>query len=181
MLQFSSFVPFKSNAKYALYFSQSFNHWKVFIAILCFAINPTYAQDSIPEQEFQGYVALPEPLAVFNDQNVRITAPEVLMSGTSGTYQIELLDPAQQDREELPVIIDGKEHIIALKEGKGSFDYEAEKGAKDFILTLDNYETRIEVHPLPGWLAIVPPLIAILLALLFRQCCYVVVGILRER
>jgi Na+/H+ antiporter NhaC len=169
MLHYSSLPQPKATQSTQFTFSKVLNFGKAFTAIIFLLLSFTFAQDSIPEQEFQGYVALPEPLAVFNEQNVRITAPEVLMSGTTGSYQIELLDPAQQDRKELPAIIDGKERIIALKDGKGSFDYAAKKGVKDFILTLDNYETRIQVHPLPGWLAIVPPLIAILLALIFRQ------------
>ncbi|MFK7971113.1 MAG: Na+/H+ antiporter NhaC family protein [Bacteroidia bacterium] len=139
------------------------------IVLLTFWVSELNAQDSIPEQEFQGYVSLPEPLSVFNEQNVRIIPPTVLMSGTSAIYGVELLDPAQQDREELAIMIDGKERIIAIKEGKGEFEYRPAKGAKDFILNLDNYEQRVAVSPLPGWLAIVPPLIAILLALVFRQ------------
>lgn len=144
----------------------------IVLLLLCFFIlgnTSAQAQDSIPEQEFQGYVALTEPLTVFNEQNVRITAPEVLMSGTKGRYHIELLDPAQQDREELVIVLDGQEQVIPLSEGKGSFEYRPIKGVDDFVLTMDNYETRVSVNPLPGWLAIVPPLIAILLALLFRQ------------
>lgn len=65
---------------------------------------------------------------------------------------------------------DGKTQDFLLKVNKGSIDTSLSLNSTgDFNITLPGYESEARLRVLPGILSILPPLIAIILALIFRQ------------
>ena len=99
---------------------------------------------------------------------VTIRPPAVIIAGLSQSYEIELPE-AYKDQKLLTIEVDGNPKAIELDNGKGSFSMEVPSGQKEIGIFISGAPKSVKVSPLPGWLSILPPLLAIVLALVFRE------------
>lgn len=120
----------------------------------------------------QNPVAPPAPRAAyeFSEATVHLYPPRVIRAGDSAEVFVEL-DSALWAIVELPVQLDDSTYLVRLDRGQGSFLTASEVWHAPVTARVQEYEVTLEVPVVdfPLWLSLVPPLLAILLALLFRE------------
>ncbi len=103
-------------------------------------------------------------IAGFSAQAQQLTWPEHLVTSVPASVQVQCDDCA----DTLVVEVNGKAQLVPLAKGIGSFDIVLEKRKRVEIFIGQEYFERT-YNPVPlGW-SIWPPLIAILMALFFRE------------
>ncbi|MEL6671720.1 MAG: Na+/H+ antiporter NhaC family protein [Bacteroidota bacterium] len=128
------------------------------------------AQDSTAVGDSLEVLGPPE-VPAFSEQNLSFSYPKILRVGNS--YPIEVV--VSESLSYLPEIaleIDGTPQTIQLAGGKGSFSYTPQEGASTLSIGAgEEYETKLDLNVVkfPPWLAILPPLFAIVLALIFKE------------
>jgi len=65
--------------------------------------------------------------------------------------------------------INGEKIIVLRDNGQVYFNYSVKKNTNYLIIKANNSSVKVEINPIPLWLSIIPPLIAILLALVFKE------------
>ena len=65
--------------------------------------------------------------------------------------------------------INEKDFAFYIKDGKALIDYTLEKNERQLHIKVGDLEFIEDINPIPLWMSIIPPLIAILLALLIRE------------
>ncbi|MEM6805655.1 MAG: hypothetical protein AAF696_29930, partial [Bacteroidota bacterium] len=102
--------------------------------------------------------------------NHSLSLPKVLQKGKEAVIGIQLKD-APADLESLELMIGSERKQVEINNGRGSFSLNLEEGEKAFSLSSGAYETLVElpIVSFPPWMSILPPLIAIVLALIFRE------------
>jgi Na+/H+ antiporter NhaC len=99
----------------------------------------------------------------------KINAPSVALENINFSVKItELPDSIQQVKITLGSDKASKDYFLKVKNGVADTSVFLEHTG-DFSITMANFDSRAEVRVLPGILSILPPLIAIILALIFRQ------------
>ena len=104
-------------------------------------------------------------------QDIRAELPFIIVQDIPFTINIELTNPDLAEELEnkiLSIKVCGESKGIQIHKGKGSFIYSLEE-RKAVSIVADEYIYTKEVTPIPLWMSILPPLIAILFALLFRE------------
>lgn len=104
-------------------------------------------------------------------QDIRAELPFIIVQDIPFTINIELTNPDLAEELEnkiLSIKVCGESKGIQIHKGKGSFIYSLEE-RKAVSIVADDYIYTKEVTPIPLWMSILPPLIAILFALLFRE------------
>ncbi|MEZ4771700.1 MAG: Na+/H+ antiporter NhaC family protein [Bacteroidia bacterium] len=118
-----------------------------------FFLTPIFAQESI-----------------FSDKNVSVEGPEYFRKDHPGNILITLSDSLAL-RKEVEVSVEGKTLILPVNEGVVTFEYTPTEVKEKLSVRVGDYETSLEteVAAFPLWLSILPPLIAIIMALIFRE------------
>jgi len=104
-------------------------------------------------------------------QDIRTEIPFIIVQDIPFTINIELINPVLAEELEnniLSIKVCGEPKEIQIHEGMGSFVYSLEE-RKAISIVADDYIYAKELTPIPLWMSILPPLIAILFALLFRE------------
>jgi Na+/H+ antiporter NhaC len=104
-------------------------------------------------------------------QDIQAELPFIIVQDIPFTINIELTNPDLTEELEnkiLEIKVCGETKEIQIHDGKGSFVYSLEERKAVSIVT-DDYIYEKVVTPIPLWMSILPPLIAILFALLFRE------------
>lgn len=102
-----------------------------------------------------------------NEPTYEFEIPELIVEGVS--YEI-IISASQKTTNPLEVVVNSEKTIEVFfdKNQQASFEMVFdEKGLYTFSINNQSFDT--EVNPLPIWLSIIPPLIAILLALVFKE------------
>ena len=99
-------------------------------------------------------IKLPDIIVSHVDYNIEITADSILGSQING--------------KSINVIVNNKIIPIFFKENKGKFTHRF-KGKEKLRVTLNKTVFDETISPIPLWLSIIPPLLAILFALWFRE------------
>lgn len=130
------------------------------LGLIIFSSN-TFSQDhNIPSKEI-------EDISFFNPE-VQINS--ILIKGVETT--IEITFSPGQDNNKLPadvsLNINGNTSIFEIRNKKIEIPYTFSK-KEDFYIRSGSYYYTKDVNPIPLWLSILPPLVAIILALIFRE------------
>lgn len=102
-----------------------------------------------------------------NEPNYEFEIPALIVEGVP--YEI-IISASQKTTNPLEVIVNSENTIEVFFNNNQQASFEMvfdEKGKYTFTINNQSYDT--EVNPLPIWLSIIPPLIAILLALVFKE------------
>jgi len=106
----------------------------------------------------------------FAQDSYTILKPEIIVQRVPAEFQIIFPEnsPYYKYTGELEVLIDGDIRSIIVDEGHAKMQTSFDKKG-ELILSIDNQESRIPVNPIPLWMSVLPPLIAILMALIIRE------------
>jgi Na+/H+ antiporter NhaC len=103
--------------------------------------------------------------------DIEVEFPFIIIQHIPFTIDIALTDPELAevlDGQDLLIRVGGEDHLIKISEGKGNISFTASHKT-NIHFTCDSFEFDREVTPVPLWMSILPPLIAILFALAFRE------------
>jgi Na+/H+ antiporter NhaC len=101
-------------------------------------------------------------------ETVSIEAPPLIIAGLESEFTIRI-DSSLAHLTQLDISINGEPARVALSDGTGSFSLISQKGKRSVEVVAGAYKQEIPIRPMPLWLSVLPPLIAILMALIFRE------------
>src|SRR5690606_11138146 len=99
------------------------------------------------------------------EEEIKITFPEHTVE--SVPYEV-IIQQGEDYSGPIEININGEEKEIILKNGQGSLELLAQKN-NPVTITSQGQSFEYNPNPIPLWWSIVPPLMAILLALIFRE------------
>jgi Na+/H+ antiporter NhaC len=148
----------------------------------CLFVAPLHAQTgadsvSVDENGDSVVVTVHAPLEpgpapeVYNAENTTVTTPEIAITSVPITIEFEYTGNKEYLRENAAhFFINGKSRLVEMKEGKGSLEYDL-AGESSVKIESDTHALEVvrEFNPIPLWLSIIPPLLAIIMALVFRE------------
>lgn len=108
--------------------------------------------------------------SVFSEKNVSVKGPEYFRINQPGNIEITLSDTLVR-LSEVEVSVEGKSVILPVNEGVAIVEFTPSEVKETLSVRVGDYETELEteVAAFPLWLSVFPPLIAILMALIFRE------------
>ncbi len=112
----------------------------------------------------------PEVDYEFSQNTILMIPSRVARVGDSAFLHLEL-DSALWPIVELPITINDSTYIFNLNKGRGTVVFPAGQKSRTLKVKIQDYETdiRLPVVNYPIWLSLLPPLIAILLALIIKE------------
>ncbi|MCF8304631.1 MAG: Na+/H+ antiporter NhaC family protein [Bacteroidales bacterium] len=116
-----------------------------------------------------GFTQLPQ--TNFDQDELEVDIPGIIVKSISYSINIRITDSAKAafyDDTEIPVMINGKEEPVFFDEGTGTITKKFKKKV-EFAIAVDEYSYSEIIRPIPLWMSILPPLIAIGVALLLRE------------
>ena len=133
--------------------------WKIFILILLIFIS-------------NGKLFSGDNLSSYEDKiipGIEVHLPEIILSDISSEISIVITDSTLLNaNSHIHIQVNGRKVVSLLKDDKLIFTHVFK--AKGLLkIKIDTYSFEKEVTPIPLWLSILPPLIAILSALIFRE------------
>jgi Na+/H+ antiporter NhaC len=101
-----------------------------------------------------------------NNANYKIKLPPVILKGISADVEIEKIN-TNDTNDTLIALVNGTSRTLIFENNKAkiSFDFNGEA----FLFETKDTKITETYTPIPLWLSIIPPLIAIIMALLFRE------------
>jgi len=118
-----------------------------------------FAQDAGKQQKPMPYGAI-----------LNVVLPDIIMTDIITEVDIHVkVPPGETNLEGLHrVLINGQAEVLEFNNGHASTQLRFE-GTTDLSIQIDNLDYHKNVTPIPLWLSILPPLIAILMALFFKE------------
>lgn len=136
----------------------------LFLFLMIAFLLPLSAQvDSLNQEEIPPGFSLQEG-------NYSLSLPKVMQSGKEARAYINIKQ-APADLTEIDIEVGGEQQTVTLADGKGGFSFIPEKDQKELVFRSGAHEKKIEIPVVnfPPWMSILPPLMAIILALIFRE------------
>ncbi len=114
--------------------------------------------DTVPDEEFD-----------LSSLNPQISFNPIIIKGIESTIIIDFSDEARRETpKEIQLFINGQVHTVTVTDNKAEIPYTFEQ-KEDIEISSGDFFYSKTVNPIPLWLSILPPLITILLALIFRE------------
>ena len=107
----------------------------------------------------------------FNDKNITIELPGIIVAGVEQDIRIQITDPdlaAQLENKELEVVVNQSAAMVHIVHSTGLVAYSFPDD-ETLTISIGDFRYKKDVTPIPLWLSILPPLIAIFFALLLRE------------
>lgn len=95
----------------------------------------------------------------------KVSLPDPILAGLKMNIQ---LGSSRLDAFSVEVVVDEIRQIATFRDGEAMVPFKFNHSGT-IEITIDTHHQQFEVRPIPLWLSVVPPLIAIFLALLFRE------------
>lgn len=138
-----------------------------FVLLLLFAcMQVAFSQIDSTDQVISDTLYQHEHL--FTDETVQIEIADITVTGIATDIVIQLA-PSLQEVARAEMEINGKNRMVEFEDGRAEISVTPQQSRETITLRLHEYQREINLHSIPLWLSIVPPLIAILLALLFKE------------
>ncbi len=102
-------------------------------------------------------------------QEVNFIQPEIIVSTISNDYQVVFSDFKDLNFEDVKILVNDSVQDIVWKGDIASFNYKFDSEEDVKILDKDTILFEKSINPIPLWFSILPPLIAILMALLTKE------------
>lgn len=99
------------------------------------------------------------------NQNFNLILPKVVLKGLNTTINIQTSDESLNDT--LVAFVNEKEISLVFNKGVATFDYEIT--TNEIHIVCNKFQIKKNINLIPLWLSVLPPLIAIFMALLFRE------------
>lgn len=110
-------------------------------------------------------------IPVLTQDDISIEGPEFFQKGKAGEITITLSEQIREFYSNISVSTGDMSETLPIKDGQAILSYTPKTLDKEINLSVNDIETTLETKVIgfPLWLSILPPLIAILLALIFRE------------
>ena len=105
---------------------------------------------------------------LFTPETVTIETPKITITGIEAKIGVQLA-ASLHEVARMEVEIGGEKQEVEFVDGRGEIAYTPQQSRETLSLRLQSHEQSISLYSIPLWLSILPPLIAILLALLFKE------------
>ena len=109
--------------------------------------------------------------STFSQNDIKIEFPSIIVQNVSAGIKIVLRNPDQTkiyQNKNINVLINDSIIELYVINGVAEFDYKfSEK--ETLSIKIDKFSWSKDITPIPLWMSILPPLIAILMALVFRE------------
>lgn len=140
--------------------------YKYLLIIIGFLLAPT----CLPAQEPILPPPAPEVDYEFSETTILVLGSRVARAGDSAEVFLEL-DSALWPIVELPVFVNGTEYKATLSNGRGGFRIPVGEATAPLNIQIQSYETALHIPVVgyPMWLSLLPPLLAIILALVLKE------------
>ena len=126
----------------------------LFILFVFFHFNLFSSENKIPEEIFEN--------------NIYVVFPEIIVSDIQCDIKLFIIDQDGTSLYPKSIIVNGEEVIPKIIENELWIDF-VFKEKEEIYIQSGNFEYKKTVNPIPLWLSIIPPLLAILSALIFRE------------
>ncbi|RKY54371.1 MAG: Na+/H+ antiporter NhaC family protein [Candidatus Neomarinimicrobiota bacterium] len=103
-----------------------------------------------------------------NPENISVEINPVIIQKISTNVELIIDDPIFDRSSPLEIIVQGSPLIIHPKDGKFIFQH-IFKEKEELTISIGSFSFSKIVNPVPLWMSVIPPLIAILIALVFRE------------
>ena len=107
----------------------------------------------------------------FNNKNIKVEFPDIIVKKIICDIKIHVSPEAQKHLtkgKELFLVFNNKLEKVEVVNGVAIFNYRF-NDTETVTIQIDNYVITKTVKPIPLWLSIFPPLIAIFMALLLKE------------
>ncbi len=107
---------------------------------------------------------------MLNNQNLKLDMPDIVMQDLKTPIRLEVTDPdlAHLVDGEYRATINGTGRTIRFDHGTAEFNGVFEDNS-EFSIRLHDFQFKKYITPIPLWLSVLPPLIAIIMALAFKE------------
>ncbi len=109
--------------------------------------------------------------STFSQNDIKIELPSIIVQNVAANIKIVLKNPDQikiYQNKNINILVHDSLIELAVLNGVAKFDYKfSEK--ETLSIKIAKFSWSKEVIPIPLWMSILPPLIAILMALIFRE------------
>jgi len=105
-----------------------------------------------------------------NNENLRLAHSEIIMRNIDITFSFEVTDPGIKSlvNGEIPAVVNGEVKNLEFINGEAEFSMVFE-GEQELSIWVEDFRFKDDFTPIPLWLSILPPLIAILMALVIKE------------
>lgn len=120
---------------------------------------------------FFGFSALSNSVISFNNDNLDLKLPEIIVQDVDQEIILQISDKELEESlslKKVVVNVGGTDYVANISNGVIRLSYNFPE-KEDLIISVGSFAETIPVNPIPLWLSIIPPLIAILIALIIRE------------
>lgn len=105
-----------------------------------------------------------------SNKNLKLSHPEIVMRDIGITFSFEVTDPGIKSlvNGEIQAIVNGEVKSLNFVNGEAEFTVVFE-GGQQLSVFVEDFSFKDDFTPIPLWLSILPPLIAILMALIIKE------------
>lgn len=133
-------------------------------AIVWFCCFVGFLTAAMPAQAQQGF-------GVFGPEDLEVDFPDFVVSGVPVTATFKIVNDsllAEYGNTPLYTMVNGQRVILEFDQGKATTEVTFDR-KEPFSVKLEGFAYVKEVNPMPLWLSVLPPLVAIVLALVFKE------------
>ena len=105
------------------------------------------------------------------DPAITIEHTEIIIRNISHEITLSFKDPAlrkQYEGKQVDIGVNDSVRSVKVVRGRATFEKKFDREGK-LVITHGDYTYRTHVDPIPLWFSIIPPLVAILFALIFKE------------
>ncbi len=106
------------------------------------------------------------PLYTLDAQPIEVIWPEIVIQDVEYKIPIEI---KTSDTPQQSIKLNDKQYQIIEEDGQHYFTYQFDASPTIKVSYLDQGFEKKDIHPIPLWLSLIPPLLAIFLALIIRE------------
>lgn len=108
--------------------------------------------------------------SIFQD-DLKINISQIIIKNVSTSIEIVFINSNDQKplvNKEIEALINDSLYVLQFVNGKAEFEYKF-KEKEIFTIEINDFIYTKAVNPIPLWMSVLPPLLAILMALVFRE------------
>ena len=109
-------------------------------------------------------------VSIFQD-DIQVNISQIIIKNISTSIELDFVNSNYKKlfvNREIEALINDSLYVLQFVNGRASFEYEFNK-KEIFTIEIDDFVYTKAVNPIPLWMSILPPLLAILMALVFRE------------
>ena len=109
-------------------------------------------------------------VSIFQD-DIQVNISQIIIKNISTSIELDFVNSNYKKlfvNREIEALINDSLYVLQFVNGRANFEYKFNK-KEIFTIEIDDFVYTKAVNPIPLWMSILPPLLAILMALVFRE------------